>query len=282
MPNIDPNIFMLLVFLTSIAGGVLGAMLGLGGGVVVIPVLTLVFGVDIHYAFGASIVSIIATSSGAAASYVKDRITNIRVGMFLEVATTLGALTGVTLLAFFKSNLLYIIFGSVLVLSSIPVVLRQREYYGDQGDRLADCLRMNGDYFDSSLGREVHYTARRPQWALGINYVAGIISGLLGLGSGPLKVLSMDTVMRLPIKASTATSNFMIGVTAAASAGIYFFRGYVNPFLVAPVALGVLVGALAGARIMPGARSLVIRRVFVGVLGLVAIQMILRGLGVAV
>lgn len=283
MPISDPTLFLIALFLISIAAGFLGSLLGLGGGMIVIPVLTLLFKVDIHYAFGASIVSIIATSCGAAAAYVKERLTNIRVGMFLEIATTIGALTGVTLLAVARTSALYIIFGIVLLLSFVPVVRRRQEFSTKEAtskqDKLSRRLKLEGEYYDEYLGSEVRYDASRPHFALGTMYIAGIISGLLGIGSGPFKVLSMDLIMRLPIKVSTATSNFMIGVTAAASAGVYFSRGYVNPFLTAPVALGVLLGAILGARWLPRAKSILIRRIFAIVLATVALQMIAKGLG---
>ena len=282
MPISDPNLFLIALFLISIAAGFLGSLLGLGGGMIVIPVLTLLFKVDIHYAFGAIIVSIIATSCGAAAAYVKERLTNIRVGMFLEIATTVGALTGVTLLAIAETSTLFIIFGVVLLFSFVPVVRRRQEVSTKEvakQDKMSRLLKLEGEYYDEYLGSEVRYGASRPHFALGTMYIAGIISGLLGIGSGPFKVLSMDLIMRLPIKVSTATSNFMIGVTAAASAGVYFSRGYVNPFLTAPVALGVLLGAILGARWLPRAKSILIRRIFAIVLAVVALQMIAKGLG---
>ena len=262
----------------------MGSLLGLGGGMIVIPALTLLFHVDIHYAFGASIVSVIATSCGAAAAYVKEKITNIRIGMFLEVATTVGAITGATLLAVVRTPALFIIFGIVLLLSFVPVIRRRQEapIKGtlSKQNGLSRRLRLEGKYYDEYLDREVSYEASKTPIAFGMMYIAGIISGLLGVGSGPFKVLSMDLAMRLPIKVSTTTSNFMIGVTAAASAGIYFARGYINPFVAAPVALGVLVGATLGARWLPRAKNILIRRIFAIVLVIVAVQMIFSGLGI--
>ena len=279
-----PTFFLIVLFLISVAAGFLGSLLGLGGGMIVIPALTLLFHVDIHYAFGASIVSIIATSCGAAAAYVKEKITNIRIGMFLEVATTVGAITGATLLAVVRTPALFIIFGIVLLLSFVPVIRRRQEapIKGtlSKQNGLSRRLKLEGKYYDEYLDREVPYEASKTPVAFGMMYIAGIISGLLGVGSGPFKVLSMDIAMRLPIKVSTTTSNFMIGVTAAASAGIYFARGYINPFVAAPVALGVLVGATLGARWLPRAKNILIRRIFAIVLAIVALQMILRGLGI--
>ena len=279
-----PTFFLIVLFLISVAAGFLGSLLGLGGGMIVIPALTLLFHVDIHYAFGASIVSIIATSCGAAAAYVKEKITNIRIAMFLEVATTVGAITGATLLAVVRTPALFIIFGIVLLLSFVPVIRRRQEapIKGtlSKQNGLSRRLRLEGKYYDEYLDREVSYEASKTPIAFGMMYIAGIISGLLGVGSGPFKVLSMDLAMRLPIKVSTTTSNFMIGVTAAASAGIYFARGYINPFVAAPVALGVLVGATLGARWLPRAKNILIRRIFAIVLVIVAVQMIFSGLGI--
>jgi len=284
MTTCDPIFFLIVLFLISVAAGFLGSLLGLGGGMIVIPALTLLFHVDIHYAFGASIVSIIATSCGAAAAYVKEKITNIRIGMFLEVATTVGAITGATLLAVVRTPALFIIFGIVLLLSFVPVIRRRQEapIKGtlSKQNGLSRRLRLEGKYYDEYLDREVSYEASKTPVAFGMMYIAGIISGLLGVGSGPFKVLSMDLAMRLPIKVSTTTSNFMIGVTAAASAGIYFARGYINPFVAAPVALGVLVGATLGARWLPRAKNILIRRIFAIVLVIVAVQMIFSGLGI--
>ena len=279
-----PTFFLIVLFLISVAAGFLGSLLGLGGGMIVIPALTLLFHVDIHYAFGASIVSVIATSCGAAAAYVKEKITNIRIAMFLEVATTVGAITGATLLAVVRTPALFIIFGIVLLLSFVPVIRRRQEapIKGtlSKQNGLSRRLRLEGKYYDEYLDREVSYEASKTPIAFGMMYIAGIISGLLGVGSGPFKVLSMDIAMRLPIKVSTTTSNFMIGVTAAASAGIYFARGYINPFVAAPVALGVLVGATLGARWLPRAKNILIRRIFAIVLVIVAVQMIFSGLGI--
>jgi len=284
MTTCDPIFFLIVLFLISVAAGFLGSLLGLGGGMIVIPALTLLFHVDIHYAFGASIVSVIATSCGAAAAYVKEKITNIRIAMFLEVATTVGAITGATLLAVVRTPALFIIFGIVLLLSFVPVIRRRQEapIKGtlSKQNGLSRRLKLEGKYYDEYLDREVPYEASKTPVAFGMMYIAGIISGLLGVGSGPFKVLSMDIAMRLPIKVSTTTSNFMIGVTAAASAGIYFARGYINPFVAAPVALGVLVGATLGARWLPRAKNILIRRIFAIVLAIVALQMILRGLGI--
>ncbi|MEM3510221.1 MAG: sulfite exporter TauE/SafE family protein [Nitrososphaerales archaeon] len=268
-----------MVFLVSVAAGFLGSLLGLGGGVIVVPALTLLLHVNIHFAIGASIISVIATSSGAAAAYVRDRITNIRVGMFLEIATTIGAITGAIVAALVQASILFVIFGVVLILSVIPLVRKIREEVPSDvaGDRLARSLKLEGRYYDEAVGRDVVYRADRTPVGFGMMYIAGLVSGLLGIGSGPFKVLAMDLAMRLPMKVSSATSNFMIGVTAAASASIYFLRGDVNPFVAAPVALGVLLGATLGARWLPKARSSLIRKIFAVVLVAVAIQMIIRG-----
>lgn len=275
----DPFVFLLVVFVVSVAAGLLGSLLGLGGGVIVVPALTLLLHVDIHFAIGASIVSVIATSSGAAAAYVKERITNIRIGMFLEVATTMGAVSGAIVAALVQPSVLFVVFGLVLIFSVIPLARKIGEDFPSSmdGDRFARTLRLEGQYYDDAIGRHIRYRADRTPVGFGMMYVAGLASGLLGIGSGPFKVLAMDLVMRLPIKVSSATSNFMIGVTAAASASIYFLRGDVNPFVAAPVALGVLLGATVGARWLTKARGELLRKIFAAVLVAVALQMIIRG-----
>ena len=269
--------FTLLVFLGSLAAGFLGSLTGLGGGVVLVPLLTLVFGVDLRYAIGASLVSVIATSSGAAAAYVKEGISNIRVGMFLEMATTFGAITGAGLALRIPLSAIAVIFGVVLMYSAYASFRPQSEP-GDDGkiDRIATFLRMDGAY-ETSEG--VHrYHVQRVPLGFGLMFIAGVLSGLLGIGSGAVKVLAMDQAMRLPFKVSTTTSNFMIGVTAAASAGIYLNRGYIDPGLAMPVMLGVVGGSLAGARLLPGARVKVLRAVFSFVIAALAVEMIYNGI----
>lgn len=273
----------LLIFAGSIVAGMLGSLVGLGGGVLIVPLLTLAFGLPIYFAIGASIISVIATSSGAAAAYVRDRLTNLRVGMFLEIATTTGAITGAFLAGLLAPKLLFALFGVILLLSVLPLMRKIGEELpqGVKNDRLANWLQLSGSYPDQHLGREVSYQVTRTPPGLAMMYVAGIISGLLGIGSGTFKVLAMDTVMRLPMKVSTTTSNFMIGVTAAASAGIYFSRGDVPPLVAAPVALGVLLGAFLGTRLLTHLSNKVLRLIFIPVMILIALEMVLRGLGIA-
>jgi hypothetical protein len=270
------------IFLVSIAAGVVGALAGVGGGILIVPALTLLFGIDIRLAIGASIVSVIATSSGAAAAYVRDRLTDMRVGMFLELATTTGAVVGALLAAIVAPGLLYILLGMVLLGSAGMQVVRLGEEVPPdvEPSGLAARLRLVSSYPDARLGREVPYAARRVPLGFALMWGAGVVSGLLGIGSGALKVVAMDGAMRLPMKVSSATSNFMIGVTAAASAGIYLARGDVDPTLVAPVALGVLAGATLGARLLPRLSNRHVRWVFLPVLVVIGIQTLLRGLGV--
>jgi uncharacterized membrane protein YfcA len=271
--------FDLLVFLTSVVAGILGALLGLGGGIIVIPALTLLFKIDIRYAIGASIVSVIATSSGAAAAYVRERMTNLRVAMVLELATTSGALTGAYLAGILAGRWLYLIFGLLMGYSSLMMLRKRHEPVGEimRPAPWADYLRLHGSYYDEALGKEVAYRVVSTRIGLGLMYIAGVVSGLLGIGSGALKVPAMDLAMRLPIKVSTATSNFMIGVTAAASAGVYFMRGDIDPFVAAPVATGILVGATLGSRWLSRMQSSMIRAAFVVVLLWVSAQMLLKG-----
>lgn len=269
-----------LIFLVSVAAGLLGSLLGLGGGIIIIPALTLLFGVDIRHAAGATAVSVIATSCGAAAAYLRDRLTNIRIGMFLEVATTTGALTGAYLGGVVSPRFLYIIFAVMMGYSALEIFKRRNvDVPSDvRPHPLAARLRLEGSYYDQALGRDVEYRAAGVLGGFGMMYLAGVVSGLLGLGSGVLKVAAMDMMMRLPMKVSSATSNFMIGVTAAATAGVYFSRGDIDPALAAPVALGVLAGALAGTRLMVRLRNTTIRKVFLPVLLYVSLEMLLKGI----
>ncbi|RKH42471.1 sulfite exporter TauE/SafE family protein [Corallococcus sicarius] len=277
-----PFNFVAIVLLVSMGAGLLGSLLGLGGGLILIPVLTLVLKVDIRYAVGASIVSVIATSSGAAAAYVRDGLANLRVAMFLELATVAGAVTGAMLAGLVGGRALYFLFGAVMAYSALAMLRKLR----DDGepreepppDALADRLALHGSYYDASTEREVAYRVHRPLAGLGLMYVAGAVSGLLGIGSGALKVPAMDLAMGLPIKVSTATSNFMIGVTAAASAGIYFARGDIDPFIAGPVCLGVTMGAFAGSRYLTKLKSGSLRMLFVAVLLWVSFEMLSKGL----
>jgi len=269
------------IFAVSVVAGLIGALAGVGGGILVIPVLTFGFGVDIRLAVGASIISVIATSSGAAAAYVRDRMTDMRVGMFLELATTTGAVCGALLAAVVAPAFLYVLLGVVLLFSAAMQVTRLGEETPPTGptSALAARLRLESSYPDRKLGREVPYSARRVPLGFALMWIAGVVSGLLGIGSGVLKVLAMDGAMRLPMKVSSATSNFMIGVTAAASAGIYLSRGDVDPRIAAPVALGVLAGALVGARLLQHISNRAVRLIFLPVLVVVGIETIGRGLG---
>ncbi len=272
----------LLIFVGSLVAGLLGSLVGLGGGVLIVPLLTLAFGFPITFAIGASIISVIATSSGAAAAYVRDHLTNMRVGMFLELATTTGAISGALLAGLLSPALLSVIFGIVLLISSAPILFKIGEELpqGVKNDRLANWLHLFASYPDQHLGREVSYQVTRTPFGMIMMYVAGAISGLLGIGSGTFKVLALDTLMRLPMKVSTTTSNFMIGVTAAASAGIYFSRGDIPPLIAAPVALGVLIGALIGTRLLAHLSNKTLRFIFLPVIAASALEMILHGLGI--
>jgi hypothetical protein len=268
--------FSLLVAAGSFIAGLLGAMTGLGGGVVIVPLLTAVLHVDLRYAIGASLVSVIATSSGAAAAYVKEGYSNIRLGMFLEIATTIGALSGALIAVYIPASSIGVIFGFVLLAS---VFLSSRHRTGAaaklQPDRFATKLRLDGDY-PTPGGRQSYHVQRVPL-GFGMMWIAGVLSGVLGIGSGAFKVLAMDLAMRVPFKVSTTTSNFMIGVTAAASAGIYLNRGYIDPGLSLPVMLGVLAGSLVGTRVLVAVQSKILRIVFGAVIFALGIEMLYMG-----
>lgn len=268
----------LLVASGSFVAGLVGSMTGLGGGVVLIPMLTLGFGIDIRYAIGASLVSVIATSSGAAAAYVREGFTNIRVGMLLEIATSLGAILGALLAAWVNPTWIGLVFGLVLLHAAYTSL---QPHPADAGfdipsSPLAQALRLDGSYPTPEGMRTYH--VRSVPAGFGLMGVAGLLSGLLGIGSGAVKVLAMDRAMKLPFKVSTTTSNFMIGVTAAASAGVYLSRGYIDPGLSMPVMLGVLAGSLVGARLLTKAPVRQLRLLFAAVIVVLAIEMIYNSL----
>ena len=270
--------FTILVAAGSFLAGLLGSLTGLGGGVVLVPLLSLFFKVDIRYAIGASLVSVIATSSGAAAAYVREGFSNIRIGMFLEIATTVGALVGAFLAAFISTKALAMIFGVMLLYSAyLSRKPRPRAQRNLPPDPLATRLRMNGD-FPSEEGGMRHYNVQRVPLGFSLMFGAGALSGLLGIGSGALKVIAMDQAMHIPFKVSTTTSNFMIGVTAAASAGVYLSHGFIDPGLAMPVMLGVLGGSMLGARILVKAETKALRLVFSIVIGVLGLQMLYKGL----
>jgi hypothetical protein len=271
-------LFTSLLFAGSLLAGLLGALTGLGGGVVLVPLLTLAFHVDIRYAIGASLISVIATSSGAAAAYVREGFSSIRIGMFLEVATTVGAIFGAFLASRVPTHALAVIFGVVLLYSAWLSWQQRRcmEVEDSTPNPWSDRLRMSGSYPDGR-GGQCDYTVDRIPAGFATMFGAGTLSGLLGIGSGAVKVLAMDRIMRIPFKVSTTTSNFMIGVTAAASAGIYLQRGYIDPGLAFPVMLGVLAGSLLGARYLAKARVSVLRSIFTLVILALGIEMIVNG-----
>jgi hypothetical protein len=266
-----------LLFAGSLLAGLLGALTGLGGGVVIIPLMTLALGIDIRYAIGASLISVIATSSGAAAAYVREGYTNIRIGMFLEVATTLGALGGAALAGVLSTGVIAVVFGVVLGFSALQSLRASHDISGaPHSDAAAIRLKLNGEYPHDGRRQSYNVTGVAP--GFGLMIVAGGLSGLLGIGSGAVKVLAMDRIMRIPFRVSTTTSNFMIGVTAAASAGIYIARGFVVPELAMPVMLGVLAGSLAGSRVLVAVRVAILRRLFAFVVILLAVEMIFNGI----
>ena len=272
-------VFTGLLFITSVVAGLLGSLTGLGGGVVIVPVLALLFKVDIRYAIGASLVSVIATSSGAAVAYVREGLSNIRIGMFLEVATTLGALLGAYLTTKVSTHWIAMVFGVVLLYSAIASFRQKPDNVAQEAQQentLAERLELKGSY-PGPDGPEP-YIAQRVPLGFGIMFGAGTLSGLLGIGSGAVKVLAMDQAMKLPFKVSTTTSNFMIGVTAAASAGIYLSRGYIEPAIAMPVMLGVLAGSLLGTHILVKTRVKTLRNVFAFVIIALGIEMIYNGI----
>jgi uncharacterized protein len=278
----EPLGFLLAIFAAGAGAGVLGAILGLGGGILLVPVLTMFFGVNLRDAMGASIISVIATSCGAAAGHLQSRLSNLRIGLFLAMFTVLGALTGSALVGIVPARVLELIFGLALAYSVATTLRQLNVEVADlvTPDPLALRFGLEGTYHDRVLGRDVVYRARHVRAGAAVMFAAGVLSGLLGIGSGAFKVLAMDYFMRLPMKISTATSNFMIGLTAAASAGVYFGRGDIQPVIATPVAVGVLAGAYLGTRLIARLRNATIRRLFLPVVAYLAIAMVLRGLGI--
>lgn len=269
----------LILLFSSFGIGFLGALSGLGGGSILTPILYLFLGVDLHYAMGSSLVAAIATSSGAAAAYVKEGYTNMRVGMFLELATTFGAILGAYLAGMASKSFIAILFGLVLFQSAwMALKKKSTEEDGEaSSDKDAQWLNLSGSYPTKS-GKK-NYGVHNVKGGFAVMLGAGCLSGLLGIGSGPMKVLAMDQLMRLPFKVSTTTSNFMIGVTAAASAGVYMSRGYIDPVLSAPVIVGVVGGSLVGARVLPKVKNDLLRKIFAGLIIFIGAQMIYKGFG---
>jgi uncharacterized membrane protein YfcA len=267
----------LIILIGSYFAGLLGSLTGLGGGFIIVPLLTIALHVDIHYAIGASLVSVIATSSGSAAAYVKEGITNMRLGMFLEIATTAGAMTGAMLAIYIPTHYIAILFGCILIASALLSLQKKAEHITKEKSYLAEKLKLNSSY--PAADGSVEYSVTNVGGGFFMMLFAGVLSGLLGIGSGALKVVAMDGIMKIPFKVSTTTSNFMIGVTAAASAVVYLQRGYIDPGLSMPVVIGVVLGALSGSKILvQSTSSKWIRVVFSVVVSVLAIEMIYNGI----
>lgn len=269
-------VFTLILLVSAYLAGLLGSLTGLGGGVVVIPVLTLGFGVDFHYAIGAALVASIATSSGSGSAYVKEGITNIRLGMFLEIATTIGAVVGAIIAVWLNNSAIAIIYGCVLILTAAMQQRRKSDHDGVVGSDLARRLKLFGTWPQRD-GSFKAYQLRGVGGGFSVMLLAGVLSGILGIGSGVLKVIAMDGIMKVPFKVSTTTSNFMMGVTACASAVVYIQRGNIVPGIACPVLIGVLFGALTGARLLKKLDVRLLRQIFCIAILLVAFNMIWQG-----
>lgn len=276
----------LLMLGVGIFAGIMGSILGIGGGMIVTPIVTLAMGLDIKYAIGASIIAVIATSSGSTIAFLKDDVLNLRVAMFLEIATTIGAIIGALLTGAFDPMILYILFGSLLVFSSWNMYRKMRSgqevLQQVKADKWAEKLNLNSSYYDKNTKQQVDYQVENVPGGFLIMLGAGLASGMLGIGSGAFKVMAMDGAMKMPLKPSSATSNLMMGVTAAASATVYFFNGSIRPDLAVPLALGILGGSTIGTRIMQVLPSKIIRLIFIPILLYLGLQMILKGFGVTI
>lgn len=269
--------FTLILIFGAYCAGLLGSLTGLGGGVVIIPLLTLALGIDFHYAVGAALVASIATSSGSGSAYVKEGITNIRLGMFLEIATVIGAIIGAFVAYYLNNNVIAIIFGCTLLLTAIMQMIKKQDHEGVKGSETARKLKLFGSWPQKD-GTLRNYELRNVAGGFGVMTIAGALSGILGIGSGVLKVIAMDNLMKVPFKVSTTTSNFMMGVTACASAVVYLQRGNIDPGIACPVMLGVLAGALTGARLLKKLDVRLLRRIFSFAVLLVAFNMIWQGI----
>ena len=270
-------LFTFLLLFGAYCAGLLGSLTGLGGGVIVIPLLTLAFGIDFHYAIGAALVASIATSSGSASAYVKEGLTNIRLGMFLEIATSVGAVLGAAAALWMPTNAIAIIFGAVLLLTVAMQFRQKTDYIGVKGSNLAKKLKLFGSY-PTKDGTVQSYELTNVSGGFSVMVLAGTLSGLLGIGSGVLKVLAMDSCMKVPFKVSTTTSNFMIGVTAVTSAVVYLQRGYIEPGIAFPIMVGVLAGTMSGAKLLKHLDVRVLRKIFAVAILLVALNMIYNGI----
>ena len=274
----------LVILLVSIVAGFVGALFGLGGGVLIIPFLTLVEGVPVPLAVGASVVSVVATSSASAATYVQDRLTNLRLGMFLEIGTVAGAITGAFVAVYLSASALFILFGLILLYATIIMIkARGIDFPANvKPDKLSRILALGNQYEDHSLNRIVKYEVTRTPLTVFIGYTAGIVSGLLGVGGGIINVPTMNLVSKVPVKVASATSNFMIGVTAAASGSVYLLRGDVHPLIVAPLIIGVAGGALLGTRVLKVTPPTRMKIAFGILLAAISLLMILKGLNLPV
>ena len=271
-----------ILLLVGVFAGSLGSLLGIGGGMIIIPILSVLMGLPMRYAIGASVIAVIATSSGSTIAYLKDDLLNLRVAMFLEIATTVGAITGAILTGVIDGKWLEVLFGIFLVYSTYNMIQKLRGKVKQDADKVSDDkwskkLKLQGSYYDKLSGEEKYYQVTRVPGGFAMMYGAGLASGLLGIGSGVFKVIAMDTIMKMPLKPSSATSNLMMGVTAAASATVYFFNGSIHPHIAAPLAIGILIGAAIGTRLMQHIHPRLLRMIFVPILFIMGVQMILKG-----
>lgn len=267
----------LLIFGGAILAGFIGALTGLGGGIIIVPLLTIGLGFDMNYAIGAALISVIATSTGSASAYIRDGLTNIQIGIFLVVATTIGAVGGAILSSYTPTAVISILFGGILIFTAImSFVKKGQQFVPAQPDSVAYKMQLQGEIIEQ--GKNIQYEAKNAWGGFAVMVGAGVLSALLGIGSGVLKVLAMDNIMKLPFKVSTTTSSFMIGITAIASAVMYLQKGYIVPAIAAPVLLGVLLGAIVGAKLLPKINTKVLKQVFAIIVLIVAVQMIYKGI----
>lgn len=288
LPVVGLVLFLLLLLLTGVAAGLVGSLSGLGGAVVVLPVLVIGFDLPFQTAAAAGFTTILATSAASGSAYLKDRLCDLKIGMFLEIATVPGALIGAATMVYLVhaalGSALLVALGIVLLGLLPGTLLRGRSGSSAPSrvpDRTSLALGLSGSYHDDSTGKDVRYVAARTRPALAWAFGAGAVSGLFGIGGGVLKVHALEHHLGLPMKVATATSNFMIGVTAAAGAGVLLEAGFLNPVIAGPVTVGTALGALVGSRLLPTLTNQTVRWVFLPVLAGLAIELVLRGLSVA-
>jgi uncharacterized membrane protein YfcA len=272
----------IIIFIGGIVAGLLGALTGLGGGIIIIPLLTLGLGYDMKYAIGAGLISVIGTSTGGALRYMKEGISNVKIGLFLVVATTFGAVCGAVLAQYINTGYLSLLFGGILLFTAYMQFKNKTDNFVPATTiGISAKLQLQGSIPQNTATSQMkYYQANKPIWGFIVMIFAGALSGLLGIGSGVLKVLAMDSIMKLPFKVSTTTSTYMIGLTAIASAALYLYQGYIVASIDVPVLLGVLLGATIGSKLISVINIGLLKKIFASIVVIIAINMMYKGISI--